>query len=232
MTKIKGVIFDLDGTLVDTLGIYTRAFNYGIGKFDQGNITEEELASFLNKALGLENILEELYPSLFDNIEKRLNCMAEIVDAYIKELEGGKVTLSPGAKEIMPLLKEMGLRIGVVTGRTTTGDLKWIELKRLEIADYIESMVTAADAPRKPAPDGVFICAAELGLAPAECVMVGDSQSDVATGKAAGSMTIAIPTGVAREELLSKEEPTAIINNLEELPGIIKRLNETLGEAI
>jgi phosphoglycolate phosphatase len=158
--------------------------------------------------------------------------MAEIVDSYITELEEGNIILSPGAKEILPLLKEMGLKIGIVTGRTTTGDLKWIELNKLNIADYIESMVTAADAPRKPSPEGVFICAAELGLDPTECVMVGDSQSDISTGKAAGSMTVAIPSGVAREELLAEEEPTAIISSLEELPDVIERLNKMLREAI
>ena len=224
MPKIKGVIFDLDGTLIDTLEAFTRAFNQGIATFELEPTSEETLASLLNKALGLEYILLELFPSHFEEPEARSRCLMEILEVYIAELERDKIPLKPGVREVLPALKGMGLKIGIVTGRTTSGEQKWVELQRLNIAKFIDSMVTAAEAPRKPSPDGVVKCAEEMGLSPKECVLVGDSQSDIVTGKAAGIMTIAIPTGVAKEELLSKEEPTAIISSLAELPALIADL--------
>jgi HAD superfamily hydrolase (TIGR01509 family) len=226
MPKIKGVIFDLDGTLIDTLEAFTRAFNRGIEKFDPETISEEKLADFLNRALRLEHILLELFPSTFEEPEVRSQCLAEILKSYITELEQDKVFLNPGVGEVLPVLKAMGLKIGIVTGRTTSGEQKWTELHRLNIAHFIDSMVTAAEAPRKPAPDGISKCSKEMGLSPDECVLVGDSQADIITGKAAGSITIAIPTGVAKEELLSEESPTAIISSLAELPSLIERLNQ------
>lgn len=230
MPKIKGVLFDLDGTLIDTLEAYTRAFNQGIKKFDLEPISQEKLASFLNRALGLESILRELFPSHFEKLEARLKCLTEIAKAYRAEVEDEKVSLKPGTREVLPKLKEMGLKIGVVTGRTTSGELKWAELHWLNIARFIDSIVTGADAPRKPSPDGVVKCANEIGLSPEECVLVGDSQADIITGKAAGIMTIAIPTGVAKEELLFQEGPTAIIRSLAELPSLIRNLNQEQGK--
>jgi HAD superfamily hydrolase (TIGR01509 family) len=230
MPKIKGVLFDLDGTLIDTLEAYTRAFNQGIKKFDLEPISEEKLASFLNRALGLESILRELFPSHFEKPEIRLQCLTEIAKAYRTEVEQRKVSLKPGTREVLSKLKEMGLKIGIVTGRTTSGELKWAELHWLNIAHFIDSIVTGADAPRKPSPDGAVKCANEIGLSPEECVLVGDSQADIITGKAAGIITIAIPTGVAKEELLSQEGPTAIISSLAELPSLIRNLNQEQGE--
>ncbi len=223
MPKIKGVIFDLDGTLIDSLETYTQAFNQGIGKFGLGPVTNEELATLLNRALGLEDILLELFPSKLEDKEARLHCMKEMRNAYVK-LEGENVLLKPGAVEVLPLLSKMGLKIGIVTARTTSGERKWAELRRLNIDQFIDVMVTAAEAKRKPSPEGVIKCAKELGLSPEECVLVGDSQADLIAGRAAGTMTIAITSGVAKEELLSKETPLVIINNLAELPSILGSL--------
>ena len=222
MGKIKGVIFDLDGTLIDTLAAYTQAFNRGTSKFGLEPIAKEKLATFLNRAKGLENILLELFPSPFADREKRLRCMEEIRDAYI-EIEK-EVPLKPGVAEVLPLLKEMGFKIGIVTARTTFADYKWVELRRLGIAPFIEAMVTGAEAQRKPSPDGVIKCTKELGLSPQDCVLVGDSQADIIAGKAAGTTTIAIPSGVAREEILFQEGPSIIINSLNELPSLLSRL--------
>ncbi len=219
MPKIKGVIFDLDGTLIDTLETYIQAFNRGIGRFNLEPITKEKLAAFLNRDLGLENILLELFPSLFEEREARLQCFEEIRSAYL-ELEKENVLLKPGVDEVLPLLKGMGIKIGIVTGRTTSGQDKWIELSRLGIDSFIDAMVTGAEAERKPSPEGLLKCARELGLSLEDCVMIGDSQADIITGRAAGVVTLAIASGVAREELLSKEHPTAIINSLTELSSL------------
>jgi phosphoglycolate phosphatase len=213
--EIKGVIFDLDGTLIDSLETYTKAFNQGVARFKLSPISKEELAAFLNRALGMRKILAERY--LFLSAETIAECNEEIVKAYLNLYKEG-VTLKPGAKEVLTQLKEMGLRIGIVTGRTTLGEEKWLELRRLGIDQFIEAIITGADAPRKPAPDGIIKCLQELGLSPEECVFVGDSQADIITGKGAGVFTVAIPSGVAKEEILSKEGPEAMINDLTELP--------------
>jgi phosphoglycolate phosphatase len=223
MGKIKGVIFDLDGTLIDSLETYTQALNQGIQGFNLAPVSKEALASLLNRAVPLEQIIEQLFPTQLKDREERLDCIKEIVKAYQK-LEQN-VSLKPGAAQVLSSLKEMGLKVGIVTGRTTAGERKWLELRRLNIDQFIDVIITGADAERKPAPEGIIKCAQELGLSAEECVFVGDAQSDIITGKAAGVMTIAISTGVAQEGTLSQERPDAIVDSLAELLSRIRDLS-------
>jgi HAD superfamily hydrolase (TIGR01509 family) len=215
MGKIKGVIFDLDGTLIDSLETYTQALNQGIERFNLAPVGKDQLASLLNKAVPLEQMLEQLFPAQLKDRQDRLDCIKEITKAYQK-LEQN-VPPKPGAAQVLSSLKEMGLKVGIVTGRTTSGETKWLELRRLNIDQFIDVMITGAEAERKPAPEGIIKCAQELGLSPDDCVFVGDSQADIITGKAAGVMTIAIPTGVAEKAMLSQEGPDAIVDSLAEL---------------
>jgi phosphoglycolate phosphatase len=221
MGKIKGVIFDLDGTLIDSLETYTRALNQGIKRFNLAPVGKQELASLLNKALPLEQILQQLFPAQLKDRQYRLYCIQEITKAYHK-LEQN-VSLKPGAAQVLASLKEMGLKVGIVTGRTTSGERKWLELRRLKIDQFIDVVITGAEAERKPAPEGIVKCVQELGLSAEDCVFVGDAQSDIVTGKAAGVMTIAIATGVAEKGNLSQESPDAIVDSLAELLSRIRR---------
>jgi pyrophosphatase PpaX len=223
MGKIKGVIFDLDGTLIDSLETYTQALNQGIKKFDLAPVSKEELASLLNTAMPLEQMLQQLFPAQLKDRQDRLDCIKEIVKAYQK-LEQN-VPPKPGAAQILSSLKERGLKVGIVTGRTTSGETKWQELRRLNINQFIDVMITGAEAERKPAPEGIIKCAQELGISPEDCVFVGDSQADIITGKAAGVMTIAITSGVAQESILSQASPDAIVDSLAELLSKIMELS-------
>ena len=223
MEKIKGVIFDLDGTLIDTLEAYTQAVNQGIGKFNLKPVSIEKLADFLNRGLTLEKTLLELFPTTFEKKEARLQCLEEVITVY-RYLVKESVSLMPGAEETLPRLREMGLKIGIVTARTTTGERKWLELRHLGIDHYIDAIVTGGEAERKPATGSLMECLKILGLSPTECVMVGDSQADILAGKAAGVMTIALPTGVASRETLSKDNPEAIIDSLADLTAYISTL--------
>ncbi len=220
--RIKGVIFDLDGTIIDTLGTYTQAFNQGLGKFNLETVPKKELAVLLNEGLPLKEIIRRRYPSLPPEMPSE--CFEEIRKAYL-ELEEDGVHLQPGAREALSQLKAMGLKIGIATGRTTEGERSWLELRRLNADQFIDAMVTsAALAHRKPAPDGLIECMKELGLSAQECVFVGDSRADILTGKAAGVRTVAVTTGVAEGEALAQEGPDDIINSLAELPVLIRSL--------
>ena len=224
--KIKGVIFDLDETIIDSLGTYTEAFNIGTRTFGLEPVTEERIAHFLDKGFRLGKILLELFPSVFEDDRNRQACEDEIRNAYL-ELEAQKVTLKPGVKRTLQSLKERGVKIGIVTGRMTKGERKWLELRRLSIHQFVDSMVTGAEAPAKPAPDGLIKCIKELGLSVKECIFVGDSRVDVIAGRKAGVKTVAIHTGVAGKELLAEEEPDYLLGNLDLLFPHLNELPKT-----
>ena len=224
--KIKGVIFDLDETIIDSLGTYTEAFNIGTRTFGLEPVTEERIAHFLDKGFRLGKILLELFPSVFEDDRNRQACEDEIRNAYL-ELEAQKVMLKPEVKRTLQSLKDRGVKIGIVTGRMTKGERKWLELRRLSIHQFVDSMVTGAEAPAKPAPDGLIKCIKELGLSVKECIFVGDSRVDVIAGRKAGVKTVAIHTGVAGKELLAEEGPDYLLSNLNLLFSHLNELAKT-----
>ena len=227
--KIEGVIFDLDQTLIDSLEAFTEAFNRGIKRLGLGPVGKETVASFLDNGWRMDKMLSETFPSVFFEEETRKQCQDETRKAYL-ELEPEKVTVKSGVERTLRSLKEKGVKIGIVTGRTTKGDAKWLELRRLNIHQYIDAMVTAAEAPGKPAPDGLISCIKALGLSAEKCVYVGDSRLDMRAGKQAGLLTVGILTGVAGKELLLKEGPDYILGGVSELLECLSEL-EANGEA-
>jgi len=171
-------------------------------------------------------MLLELFPFVFEEDRRRQACEDEIRRAYL-ELEAHKVHLKPGAKRTLQSLKEMGVKIGIVTGRMARGERKWLKLRRLSIHQFVDVMVTGADAPAKPAPHGLIKCIKELGLSAGECLFVGDSRVDVIAGKKAGVRTVAVHTGVARKELLAEQGPDCILADLNLLLSYLSELKET-----
>jgi len=224
--KIKGVIFDLDQTIIDSLGALTEAFNTGTGKFGLEPVIGERIAHFLDEGLRLGEMLLELFPSVFEEDGKRQACEDEIRKAYF-ELEPQRVLLKPGVKRTLQFLKERGVKIGIVTGRRSKGERKWLELRRLRIHKLVDVMVTGAEAAPKPAPDGVTKCFKELGLTAGECVFVGDSSIDIIAGKKAGVRTIAVHTGVADKELLAEQGPDYVLPDLNSLFLFLSELQKT-----
>ena len=230
MGSIKGVIFDLDGTLIDSLGALTHVFNEVILTFDVGPISKERLATYLNRAYGLEEMLLELAPHAFNNKDVIRKSMDDMRKAYYR-IEKESVCLIPGAQEVLSSLKMKGLKLGIVTARKSFGEVKWRELRRLNISQFIDAMVTGAEAPRKPAPDGIIKCLKELRLSPQESIFVGDTQMDIIAGNRANVRVVAISTGIVEMEKLAAEKPTALIKNLTQLVATIQELEKGTSSA-
>ena len=222
MGIIKGVIFDLDGTLIDSLETYRMAFNSTVERYNLKSIDIKELTDFLNQFLSLEQVLKKLYPSL--KPEALQEFMIEMRKKFIA-LSKQHITLKPHTREVLLSLKEQGMKIGVATGRMSRGDGKWRELKNLRIDSLVDTVVTAGETKPKPDPASIIKCAEELGLSLKDCVFVGDSKADVIAGRSAGVKVIAIPSGVASRQQLADEMPDFVLDCLAELPAHIENIS-------
>jgi phosphoglycolate phosphatase len=223
MQCIKGVIFDLDGTLIDSLDTYSLAFNRTVKRHRLKPIDIREIADFLNQFLSLNQLLSQLYPSLSpDDIT---TFMAEMKNEFIA-LAKDHITLQPHVEEVLQTLREQGLKIGVATGRMSKGNSKWRDLKNLGIDCLIDVVVTGGETKPKPDPASLLKCCQDLEIPLTECIFVGDSRADVIAGKSAGVQVIAVSTGVASRDQLAQEMPDYMIDSLALLPDHIMKIHQ------
>jgi len=215
MKKIAGVIFDLDGTLIDSLAAYTMAFNRTVDRHCLLPIDLREMNDLLNQFISLDQVLHRTYPHL--SAEARAGFMKEMRNEFIA-LSAEHITLKPHAREVLGKLKGQGKKIGIATGRMSEGDSKWRELRNLQIDDLVDAVVTAGETRPKPDPASLLKCALDLDLSLDECVFVGDSRADIIDARSAGGTSIAIHTGVASRHDLAEEQPHYIIDSLAMLP--------------
>jgi len=221
MRTVNGVIFDLDGTLIDSLDAYSLAFNRVAERHRLLPLDIRKMADFLNQFISLDQLLQRLYPEF--TAEGRGLFMEEMRNEFIS-LSKDYITLQPYAKEVLGELRGHGMKIGVATGRMSVGNAKWRELRHLQIDNLVDTVVTAGETKPKPDPAALIKCALDLGLSLAECVFVGDSRADIIAARSAGVPVIAISTGVASMEELASEGPHHIIESLAMLPAQIESM--------
>lgn len=188
MSRIKGAIFDMDGTLIDTEKLYIRfwkqsAADFGYTMTDEIVFGIRSLArKFAEKKL--KGILGEDFPYV-DVREHR----TELLDAYIKE---HGIELKSGARELLEFLRRKGVRIAVATATARAKTEKYLE--QIGIADYFDAIACGDMVENgKPEPDIYLLASEKLGLAPNECAAFEDSPNGLKSAYRAGCVTVMIP---------------------------------------
>ena len=219
--KITGVIFDIDGTLVDSFPVYCSVFNQGIAKYQLGPVSKEYLVNALKRGDNLIDIFRNLFPQGTDDsfLQK---FRKEVLDLFLKA-EVTEVKLFPGTHELFKHLIAKGIKIGVATGRTTLPELEWSRFKRYGLDGYIDALVTSREVEkRKPAPDAILECAKRLGIPIENCLVVGDTEADIQATRSAGGISVAVTTGGDDAEILKRENPGLIFKSLIDLDLFVR----------
>jgi phosphoglycolate phosphatase len=214
--QIQGVIFDIDGTLVDTFPAFTFAFNRGISQFDLKPVSQQFLIQSLRKGSNLEDLLRKLFPLPTDEslIER---CKREILQHFLK-IEASEVKPFPGINELFGNLKERGIKIGIATGRTSMPEKEWDRFKGFGLERFIDSIVTSREvASRKPAPDAIVECAKRMNVPIEKCLIVGDTEDDVIAARKAGGIPVAILVREDHLDISESEQPELIFRSLVQL---------------
>ena len=196
---VRAVLWDLDGTLTDSVRFVVDTANRVIEAHGGTPLPFESVGAMTG--LPLEAIFRMAWPDLTSDLAQRYR--GEYRDIYNREMIPA-TKLYEGARETLHAFHEAGLLQATVTGKRAA-DCERI-LRGLGIASEIDVYLGGDSAPRpKPAPDLAQHAMARLRCAPAECVVVGDANADIAMGRAAGAHTIQVLWGFAREPSLGAD---------------------------
>lgn len=217
MSEIKGVLFDLDGTLIDTYDLILSSMRYTMDHYIGDDFTDE----FLMKGVGTPLWNQMLDFAGGPGNEEQADEMTAYYRAYNDAAHDEHAKSFPGILEMVDRLHEAGMRTAVVTGKRHTLAVHGLEL--FGMGDKMEFVLGSDDcAQHKPQPGPVLDGCAKLGLDPSECVYVGDSPYDIASGNAAGCTTVAVTWGMFPVEQLKEQQPDRIIGFPGELLDVLK----------
>lgn len=197
---IKACIFDLDGTLADTLDSLAVVANGVMRDFGLRELPRENFKYYAGE--GATMLVKRC---LRDAGDPDLTLLEEADQVYRERFNANPLYLVKayeGMPETLQRLKEDGLFLGVCTNKPQEATLKVIHtLFGEELFDDIVGQ--QAGLPRKPAPDGALLLASHFGVNPEECMYIGDTATDMQTGLGAGMFTVGALWGFrTREELV------------------------------
>jgi len=218
------VIFDLDGTLIDSTEVYLRILNVAFGRLNLPLFSREDILDLLIEG---NFDWDRLLPiDLKDRKEEIIQKSMEIIREIYPQMFREEVELIPGAADILRRISMEGMKIGLVTS-TDAKSLapKLYPLQASGIVDLLQVIITTDEvANRKPAAEPLMECGKRLSVHMERIVYVGDSRVDIRAGKAAGTMTIGVLTGVDDYESLKAEEPDTILDSVVGLRDILPGL--------
>ncbi|HXY53292.1 MAG TPA: HAD-IA family hydrolase [Nitrospirota bacterium] len=211
MTSIGLLIFDLDGTLVNTLDDIATSVNHTLECLGESPVALEAVRRYVGD--GIEMLMQR-------SLRGKKGRLAEAVSMYKDHHRRNLVvrsSLYPTVKETLEYYRT--LPMAVITNKTM--EFSKPLLDRLGIGHYFKLVIGADHGlPLKPAPDSVLKIMTEFNVPKERTVIVGDGTTDVRAGKAAGIITCSVTYGFRPEEELRKEGPDYIISVLSDLRKI------------
>ena len=213
--KFSSIVFDLDGTLIDTLEDLMNSVNFALEKFNFPKRNIDEIRSFVGN--GVRRLVYLSTPVNTDEKTKE-ECLAIFKEHY-KEHSMVKTGPYNGIIEMLKKVKEMGIKTAVVTNKMQDAA---VEIIRSFFGENIDIIIGQIDGvAQKPAPDGVFLAMKKMGANPDETVYIGDSEVDCQTAHNASLPIIGCTWGFRSREILEENNAEYIIDEPKEIIKII-----------
>ncbi|MEK4669041.1 pyrophosphatase PpaX [Niallia taxi] len=210
--KINTLLFDLDGTLIDTNELIISSFLHTLDFYYPGKYIREDVIPFMGPTL----------METFGSIDaKRAEEMAAKYRAYNLENHDRIVTIFEGVYDTIKILKENGYKIAIVT--TKLSDVVDMGLKLTKLDEFFDVIVALDHVTKaKPDPEPVLMALEKLGSSPEEAIMVGDNSHDILAGKNAGTKTAGVAWTLKGREFLASLEPDYLLDNMRDLLSIVE----------
>ena len=210
---IKVVIFDLDGTLIDTNDLIIDAFYHVINELLGRSPTEEELNYVYGKTLD-----EQMEFFSVEESHKLVGAYKSFYRAHMDE----RTHLFEGIKDLLDELAKIDIKMATVTNKGSRGVRHAFD--KFGIGKYFDATISADDVSNgKPDPEGIFAVLDKLGVEAGEALFVGDSLNDISAAKKAGVLSVLVGWTLFHEDHYSEFGADFIINKPTELLNLIKK---------
>lgn len=211
---MKACIFDLDGTLTNTLESMTYSVNLTLKEMGLSQITKDQCRMFVGN--GARVLIEESLKVSGDPKASRIEEGMKIYGRIFDQNCTYHVTPYEGIPEMLKALKDRGIHLAVLSNKPDRQTVKVVkEIFGDNIFDYAQGQKDGIR--RKPAPDGVWYLMEQMQVSKEECLYIGDSEVDATTGKNAGLKTIGVLWGFRDRKTLETAGADHLIERPEEL---------------
>jgi phosphoglycolate phosphatase len=216
------VVFDLDGTLVDSAADIARAINAGFAPLGVAPFAPQAVIAMIGggAAVAIQRAAEIAGVRLSDGDRA---AVTERFFATYAQVSAEGNGLYPGAMDMLAELRGAGVRTAICTNKAER--IAHIAVRALGLTAHMDTVVGARDdMPKKPEPHMLRACLEPHGIDPTAAVMVGDSAADLGAARAAGSRVVLVDFGYSKVPV-SELGPDAVIGHLSELPDTLHRLH-------
>jgi pyrophosphatase PpaX len=210
--RFETVLFDLDGTVVDSGAIILASMRHATREVLGRDFSDEELV----QAVGGPGLEAQMWVLAPDHVDRLVDVYRAHNEPLHDDLEA-----CAGMEKVLVRLRREGRRLGLVTAkRRSTVELAF---DRVPLGHFFETIVGGDETERhKPDPEPLLLGAERLGAEPAATAYVGDSPFDVLAAKAADMFAVAVTWGRIHDRArLEAEQPDAIVDRAEELLGVL-----------
>lgn len=211
--RVKALLLDLDGTLVDSSEALRDAGRAGFAALGLSGFSDDGVAFEVARRLEQDMAIDDLFSKFHMGKEVEERFLPAYLDAYYSAVIS-KSKPFPKIKETLQVLSKH-FPLALITLRYVVREQIIDELKHLGLKRFFRVVVTALDVEKpKPSPDSLIVAARKLRVPIHRCAVVGDSIVDIQAGKAAGAKTIAVTTGLFTPKELKAQKPDLIIENV------------------
>ena len=215
---MKACIFDLDGTLTNTLESMTYSVNLTLEEMGLSKITKDQCRLFVGN--GARVLMEKSLKAAGDTDASRIEEGMEIYGRIFDRNCTYHVTPYEGIPEMLKALKDKGIQLAVLSNKPDRQTVKVVKaIFGEELFDYAQGQKEGIR--RKPEPDGVWYLMEQMHVSKEECLYIGDSEVDAATGRNAGLKTIGVLWGFRDRKTLETAGADDLIDRPDELLQIV-----------
>ncbi len=211
---IDTILFDLDGTIIDTNELIISSFIHVLEKHAPAPLTREQIIPKMGMTL-------ERQMQIFSGVED-VTHFVQAYRSYNDVVHDDMVQPFPHVLEVIEALHHKGIVMGVVTTKNRPGTLKVLEM--FGLMKYMKSIVTVIDVEHpKPHPEPVLKALKDLGSDPRKTLMVGDSPVDIQAANAAGVWSAGVSWSLKGEDVLREYNPNYILYTMNDLYPLIEQ---------